>query len=78
VPIDDCRIHHTRPWHPVGQTDIDQLAPVCEGCHHKIHDQGWNLAVLDNHRAITWTRPDGSVHYHGPPPGRLPVHRGAA
>lgn len=78
VAIDDCRIHHTRPWKPTGHTDIDLLAPVCESCHHKIHDQGWKLEIHDNHRAITWTRPDGSVHSHGPPPGRRPARRAAA
>jgi hypothetical protein len=70
VPIDDCRIHHTKPWKPDGNTDIDQLAPVCEACHHKIHDHGWQLDIHDNHRLITWTRPNGDIQYHGPPPRR--------
>jgi hypothetical protein len=68
--IDHSRAHHTVPWEHGGLTDIDLLAPVCPTDHDAIHNGGYRLEIHDNHRAITWYRPDGTIEYHGPPPGR--------
>ncbi len=69
-PIDDTQAHHTSSWSRGGTTDIDELGPLCAADHDAIHNGGHRLEIHDNHRAITWRRPDGSVEYHGPPPGR--------
>ncbi|HWL42775.1 MAG TPA: DUF222 domain-containing protein [Ilumatobacter sp.] len=68
--VDDSHAHHTKPWDADGLTDIDVLAPTCPADHDAIHNGGHRLEVHDNHRAITWYRPDGSVEYHGPSPSR--------
>jgi hypothetical protein len=62
VPFDACRIHHVIAWQAGGQTDIDDLLPVCEPHHHLVHEGGWSLTMTPD-RVATWTRPDG-VHHH--------------
>ena len=38
-----CRAHHIVWWSKNGPTDLDNLALVCDDCHHKIHDHGWQV-----------------------------------
>ncbi len=38
-----CRIHHISWWSKGGSTDVENLVLVCDACHHKIHDQGWQV-----------------------------------
>ena len=38
-----CRAHHIVWWSHDGKTDFNNLLLVCDGCHHKIHDQGWTV-----------------------------------
>ena len=38
-----CRVHHIVWWSKGGPTDLDNLVLVCDRCHHKIHDQGWQV-----------------------------------
>lgn len=38
-----CRAHHIIWWSKNGPTDLDNLVLVCDECHHKIHDQGWQV-----------------------------------
>jgi hypothetical protein len=64
VPFDQCRVHHVDPWHDGGRTDLDQLVPVCERDHHRLHEGGWTLKVRPD-RTITLARPDGVVVYEG-------------
>ncbi len=35
-----CRAHHIIWWSKNGPTDLENLALVCDDCHHKIHDHG--------------------------------------
>jgi hypothetical protein len=65
VPFDQCRVHHIDPWHDGGRTDLDQLVPVCERDHHRLHEGGWTIKLRAD-RTITLTRPDGVVVYDGP------------
>jgi hypothetical protein len=79
VGFDVCRIHHIRHWTKHhGPTDIDNLLPLCERCHHMVHEGGWTLTMTPD-RVATWTRPDGTHHHTGTtvdrtgpqaPPGR--------
>jgi len=64
VTFDDCRIHHLEPWAAGGRTDLDQLVPLCETHHHRVHEGGWTLTVGPD-RTATWTRPDGTIHWTG-------------
>jgi hypothetical protein len=61
VGFDACDIHHVTPWHPVGLTDLDNLAPLCSIHHHQVHEGGWSL-TLQPDRTIELRRPDGTVH----------------
>lgn len=38
-----CRVHHIVWWSKGGPTDLDNLVLVCDRCHHKIHDHGWQV-----------------------------------
>ncbi len=38
-----CRAHHIIWWSKNGPTDLNNLVLVCDDCHHKIHDQGWQV-----------------------------------
>lgn len=73
ITVDDCRIHHVRPWADgLGETNLDELAPVCEHHHHLVHEGGWSLAMTPD-RVATWTRPDGVLHRTGPTIDRRPA-----
>ena len=59
--------HHMDPFAWGGRTDLDNLLPLCWGCHAKIHDHGWQVvAAGDGKHTI---RPPDRIH-HGP--ARLP------
>lgn len=63
--------HHVIP-HPVGPTHLDNLVLVCEHHHHKIHQQGWRGAWVDDAdgtRRFAVFRPD-DTRVHPPPAPR--------
>ena len=43
APAEGGEPHHIEWFSHGGPTDIDNLALVCERCHHLIHDDGWQL-----------------------------------
>ena len=46
-PTERCEPHHIVWYSKDGTTDIDNLALLCERCHHLIHDDGWQLRNQD-------------------------------
>jgi hypothetical protein len=62
----NCTIHHIVWWRHGGNTDLDNLLPLCSRHHHKVHDSGWQLQ-LGADRSIVITLPDGSTMTNGPP-----------
>ena len=38
-----CRAHHITWWSNGGTTDLDNLLLVCDSCHTKIHEHGWQV-----------------------------------
>jgi Domain of unknown function (DUF222)/HNH endonuclease len=60
------KLHHVIWWRNGGRTDLENLIPVCELHHQKIHNDGW-LVSLGPHRELTITLPDGQVMTTGPP-----------
>jgi Domain of unknown function (DUF222) len=60
------KLHHVIWWELGGRTDLDNLLPVCEQHHHKIHNHGWNVSLGAN-RELTITLPDGQIMTTGPP-----------
>jgi Domain of unknown function (DUF222) len=65
------KLHHLIWWRHGGLTNLDNLLPVCDQHHQKIHHNGW-LVSLGPNRELTITLPDGQVMTTGPP------RRGAA
>ena len=59
--------HHMDPFACGGGTDLDNLIPLCWGCHAKIHDHNWQ--VVDAGDGKHTIRPPDRIH-HGP--ARLP------
>lgn len=42
-PTERCEAHHIQHWQDDGPTDIDNLAQLCPGCHHLVHDCNWQV-----------------------------------
>ena len=59
--------HHMDPFARGGGTDLDNLIPLCWGCHNKIHDHDWQVVGLGDGKHTI--RPPDRIH-HGP--ARLP------
>ena len=38
-----CQAHHIIPWAVQGNTDIDDMCLLCSRCHHKVHDERWQV-----------------------------------
>jgi len=70
VHYDRCQLHHVIWWRHGGRTDLANLLPICTHHHHRVHDDGWQLALGPN-RELTVTFPDGSVRCTGPPSRRV-------
>ena len=66
TPFDKCEIHHITPWKHGGETNLADMAPICPGHHHNIHEGGWTLTIAPD-RTITIRRPDGQHHSTTPP-----------
>ena len=49
APAEGGEPHHIRWFSRGGATDIDNLALLCERCHHLVHDDNWQLHC-DNRR----------------------------
>jgi len=62
-PSERCEAHHIQHWQDDGPTDIPNLAQLCPGCHHLVHDCNWQ--VCRNH----W-----SYYRINAPPDPFPDH----
>ena len=60
------KLHHVIWWRHGGRTDLENLLPLCEIHHQKIHHHGW-IITLGPHRQLTLTLPDGQIMTTGPP-----------
>jgi hypothetical protein len=65
VTYDNCRIHHIEFFRNGGNTDNDNMLPLCEQHHHLVHEGGWKLTMTKG-RIATWQRPDGAAWHSGP------------
>lgn len=46
VPPGHTKVHHIRWWaRDRGPTDLDNGVLLCESCHHRIHDNGWDIRI---------------------------------
>ena len=64
--------HHMDPFARGGGTDLDNLLPLCWGCHDKIHDHGWQITGRDD--GLRTIKPPDRIH-RGParPPEAVPL-----
>ncbi len=74
VSFASCRIHHIVWWTKGGKTVLANLLPLCETHHHLVHEGSWSLEI-DERRAVTWLRPDGSVWLTDAGPNRTAADR---
>ena len=49
APAEGGEPHHIEWFSRGGPTDIDNLALLCERCHHLVHDDGWQLNRSNGH-----------------------------
>jgi hypothetical protein len=70
TPFEHTQMHHVS-WfgRDRGLTDIDNLVPLCNRCHHMVHEGGWTLHLAPD-RTLTITRPTGHTTIHAPPTRR--------
>ena len=62
-----CEPHHIIYWErDGGDTDLDNLLPLCSRHHHNAHEGGWKLRLAPD-RNLTITYPDGTIQTTGPP-----------
>lgn len=45
APVARCDVHHIRWWSSGGGTDLANGVLLCVGCHHRLHDFGWDIRV---------------------------------
>jgi hypothetical protein len=64
VGFDACDIHHVTPWHLDGETNLDNLLPLCSVHHHLVHEGGWTLTLRAD-RMVELRRPDGTLYQSG-------------
>ncbi|MDE0230864.1 MAG: DUF222 domain-containing protein [bacterium] len=38
-----CQSHHIIHWQDEGPTNLDNMCLLCSRCHHKVHDQDWQV-----------------------------------
>lgn len=79
LPPQMTKAHHLRWWHrDTGPTDLDNGVLLCESCHHRIHDNGWDIRIDSTGphtgtRARVWLIPPPTVD-----PARTPRLGGRA
>lgn len=63
APSERCEAHHIQHWQDDGPTDIPNLAQLCPGCHHLVHDCNWQVC-----------RDHGGRYRINAPPDPFPDH----
>jgi hypothetical protein len=69
VHYDRCKLHHVVWWRHGGRTDLDNLLPVCQHHHTRLHDERWKV-TLGPSRELTITTRGGQIMQTGPPTRR--------
>ena len=50
--------HHIVPWAVQGNTDIDDMCLLCSRCHHKVHDDRWQVRKIASREVLPQTTPE--------------------
>jgi hypothetical protein len=64
VKFAHCEPHHIEYWENGGNTDMDNLVPLCSRHHHAAHEGGWKLRLDPDTRELTVDLP--ATNRHGP------------
>jgi len=65
-----CQAHHVLHWMDGGPTDLENMCLLCSRCHHKVHDNGWQIertsagAYSLRPPPIRWGRPSRPNYQH--------------
>jgi hypothetical protein len=78
VAFEQCVLHHIKYWERLGDTDLDNLLPLCTKHHHLAHEGGWKLHLHPHTRTLTITHPDGTTQTTGPPRARVRSSRSSS
>ena len=54
---DWCQAHHITHWQHGGPTNLDNLTLLCSRCHHRVHDEDWQVLQ----------KPTGEFYLRRPP-----------
>ncbi|MFN8170442.1 MAG: DUF222 domain-containing protein [Candidatus Nanopelagicales bacterium] len=66
-PAERCEIDHARPYDTGGNTDLDNLGPLCK-YHHQLKTHcGWQIIASHRDGSCTWRSPLGRIYEHTPP-----------
>ena len=47
APVTRCDVHHINFWSLKGLSNIDNGVLLCVPCHHRLHDYGWGIEIID-------------------------------
>ncbi len=72
VRFDHCEIHHIIEWEHHGPTDLNNLIPLCNVHHERVHHSGWRIE-LDDQWNLTIIKPDGQIWRTIPLPSAAPT-----
>ncbi len=63
LPPGMTKAHHLNWWkRDHGRTNIDEGVLLCESCHHRIHDNGWDIRIVGHGtKAEVWFLPPPAV-----------------
>ena len=75
IGFDRCEIHHLIEWSNLGNTDLENLLPICTYHHHRAHEGRWRLQLDPTTRQLTVHHPDGTLHSRAEP-DMLTEHHG--
>lgn len=45
APVAWTEVHHIQWWSKGGKTDLSNGILLCTACHHRIHDDGWQIRI---------------------------------
>jgi len=72
VLFGDCEIHHVIAWFRRRGPTMENLLPLCNEHHHRVHERGWHLSLHPDRR-ITLHHPDGTTAHDGLTPDVAPT-----
>ncbi|WP_449407035.1 DUF222 domain-containing protein [Microbacterium maritypicum] len=63
LPPQMTKAHHLKWWHrDTGPTNLDNGVLLCESCHHRVHDNGWEIRITGTGTtARVWLIPPDTI-----------------